>query len=285
MAVIVIGGPTAVGKSSLALEIAKVWDAVIVSADAMTVYRGLDIGTAKPSTTELENIKHYCINTRDIDEEYSVGEFVKDVDFVRREHPRVVIAGGTPYYLAALLRPMAPLPEGRPEIRAKLEKEGQLHQRLAEVDPISAQRLHPNDKVRLIRALEVYEITGRPLSEVQRDPPIRKPLDAPFYWLSRDDLRPAIGQRIQKMLQEGYLEECQRIISEGWSLDEKPLKSFAYRYFLQCAQGNISLAEAVSLTEVGTWHLARKQKTWSRNMGWKPMSLLEAKTEIEKEIS
>jgi tRNA dimethylallyltransferase len=282
MKTIVIGGPTAVGKSKLAIEIAKAWDAVIVSADAMTVYRDLDIGTAKPSLEELQEADHYCINIRDIDQGYSVGDFVEDVDRVFSDHPRVIIAGGTPYYLAALLRPMAPMPEGHHTIRAKLEKEPDLFARLQKVDPVIANRLHPNDRYRIIRALEVYEITGRPMSDVQNDEPKRKPLNAPVFWLSCDELRPRIGQRIDHMLEHGYLDECESIVKEGWDLGSKPLKSFSYRFFIQHILGNISLEEAILQTEIGTWHLARKQRTWSRNMGWKPIEIDVARNEIMK---
>ena len=162
MAVLVIGGPTAVGKSQLALDIAKQIQAPIVSADAMTIYRGLDIGTAKPSVKELEQVQHFCVDIRAYNEPYTVGDFVDDVYHVLRNFEHVIIAGGTPYYLNALFRPLAPLPESQPDVRASLEQLADPHKILRQVDPISADRLHPNDKVRVIRALEVFEITGRP---------------------------------------------------------------------------------------------------------------------------
>ena len=178
MAVLVIGGPTSVGKSQLALDIAKQIQAPIVSADAMTIYRDLNIGTAKPSATELEQVQHFCVDIRAYNEPYTVGDFVDDVFDVLSQFEHVIIAGGTPYYLNALFRPLAPLLQSQPDIRASLEHLPDPYKVLRQIDPVSADRLHPNDKVRVIRALEVFKITGRPLSEVQLDPPKRPALNA-----------------------------------------------------------------------------------------------------------
>lgn len=279
MAVLVIGGPTAVGKSQLALDIAKQIGAPIVSADAMTIYRELDIGTAKPSVQELNQVPHFCVNIRAYNEPYTVGDFVEDVYDTLDKFDHVIVAGGTPYYLNALFRPLAPLPESQPAIRTSLEQLSKPHERLEQVDPISAQRLHPNDTVRIIRALEVFEITGRPLSAVQQDPPKRSPLHAKVLWMDREDLRPRIGQRIDQMLQQGYLTECQRILDSDWNLQAKPLQSFSYKYWLTHLQGELSFEEARERTEIGTWHLARKQRTWARNIGWPPKSPTDIQTE------
>ncbi len=272
MAVLVIGGPTAVGKSSLSLKLAKAMNAPIISADAMTIYRGLDIGTAKPSKDEMDAVQHYCIDIRAYNEPYTVGDFVEDTRSIIDKHEHVIIAGGTPYYLNALFRPMAPLPESQPEIRLALETLESPHEHLKRIDPISAERLHPNDRVRIIRALEVYEITGRPLSNVQKDPPKHPPLEAKVLWLDRTELRPRIGQRIETMLYNGYLDECQSIIDRGWDSRAKPLQSFSYKYWLEHLLGTKNFEEAKERTEIGTWHLARKQRTWSRNIGWRSIT-------------
>lgn len=279
MAVLVIGGPTAVGKSNLALEVASQLNAPVVSADAMTIYRELDIGTAKPSDQDLNRVKHYCVNIRSYNEAYTVGDFVNDTHAVIQSHEHVVIAGGTPYYLNALFRPLAPLPESQPDIRSRLELLDNPHERLQQVDLVSAERLHPNDKVRVIRALEVFELTGRPLSEVQKDPPKRLPLDATILWMDRQELRPRIGQRIETMLDMGYIEECQKVLDEKWDLRSKPLQSFSYKFWLEYLRGEKSFEEAKERTEIGTWHLARKQRTWSRNIGWKPLDPTVARDE------
>ncbi len=279
MAVLVIGGPTAVGKSQLALDIAKQLQAPIVSADAMTIYKDLNIGTAKPSVKELQQVQHFCVDIRAYNESYTVGDFVDDVYDVLSQFKHVIIAGGTPYYLNALFRPLAPLPESQPAIRTSLEQLPDPHTVLRQVDPIAAERLHPNDKVRVIRALEVFEITGRPLSEVQLDPPKRPPLQAKVLWMDRENLRPRIGARIAQMLQGGYLEECQRILESDWDVQAKPLQSFSYKYWIRHLQGDLSFEEAKERTEIGTWHLARKQRTWARNIGWASISPEQARLE------
>ena len=266
--VFVLSGPTAAGKTGIALQLAEETGAHIVSADAMTVYRGLDVGTAKPSAELLDQYPHSCVDVRNLDEEFSVAEFCTAFDHACRDHERVLVVGGTPFYLAALVRPMADLPSANPEIRQRLEETGNLHAQLAEVDPLSAERLHPNDRVRLIRALEVYEITGVPLSLLHERGPQREPLAAPMAWLDHPDLRSRIDQRLDVMLQEGYLREATRIRAEGWPTSSKPLRSFAYRYMLQHLAGEMPLDEAVRCTKRDTWRFARKQRTWARGMKW-----------------
>ena len=268
MSSLIIGGPTATGKSALAIELAKEYSAVIVSADAMTVYRGLDVGTAKPSQEERQQVLHYGIDVREPTDPFSVGDFVKLVETVQQHHQHVIIAGGTPYYLAALVRPLAPLPESDPAVRERLNAIQDPYVLLGQIDPEMAERLHPNDKVRVVRALEVYELTGKTLSWLQRQPPKREPIKAEISWLDVDALRPRIGIRIEQMMANGYLEECKNLIEEGVDLSCKPLRSFSYRWMIHHIQGGCTRKEAIEKTEIGTWHLARKQRTWARNMGW-----------------
>jgi tRNA dimethylallyltransferase len=267
---LIIGGPTAAGKSAAALAIAEQYGAVIVSADAMTVYRHLDIGTAKPDAETLAGIPHLCINVRDPDGDFTVGDFVDAVDAATCEHEHVVVAGGTPFYLAALVRPHAPLPLGNPAVRATLETLPDPHARLTEVDPEIAARLHPNDRVRVIRALEVFTLTGVPMSEVQRRPPVRPPIDAEVVWLDRTGLRARIDARLASMMAGGYREEVEGLLAAGWGRDLKPMRSFAYRHIVAHILDNLDLDEAIRLTARDTWRLARKQRAWARSMGWDP---------------
>lgn len=268
MSVLIIAGPTGVGKSSLAFDIAKKNDAVLLCADAMTVYRGLDVGTAKPTQEEQQMVMHYGLDVCDIDQEFSVADFVALFDEVCAKHERVVVVGGTHFYLNALVDPMPEMPKAQPEIRARLEEEENLHQRLMSVDPEIADRLHPNDKRRIIRALEVYEVSGVPLSVHQKKKPSREKLVAPCLWLDRDDLRDRIFLRLQQMVKQGYWEECARIMKEGWDVRSKPLLSFSYRYMLSCLQENGDREEAIEKTGFGTWKLVRKQRTWGNGLKW-----------------
>ena len=282
MSVLVIAGPTGVGKSSLAFSVAKQFDAVLLCADAMTVYQGLDIGTAKPSQTERSEIQHYGLDMCRIDAEFSVADFVTLFDEVKAKHERVVLVGGTHFYLNALTSPMPEMPKAQPEIRARLEREENLHQKLLSVDPQIAQRLHPNDKRRIIRALEVYEVSGIPLSVHQKKEPKRKPLAAPCVWLDREDIRDRIMLRLEMMVEDGYWEECRQIIEEGWNVHSKPLQSFSYRYMLDCLLQNGDKKEAIEKTAFGTWKLVRKQRTWGNGLQWDVQHPQEAWDWIER---
>ena len=282
MSVLVISGPTSAGKSSLALRLAQLYGAAIVSADAMTIYRSLDIGTAKPSPIEQQMVPHYGIDIRNLDEDFSVADFTALFDQVCRKHERVIVVGGTHFYLSALISPLAPMPASNNEVRKKLSSMEEPYVFLQQVDPQMADRLHPNDKVRIIRALEVYLLTGRPMSDVQNDPPSRHPLQAPIIWLDHENLRERLRARLQQMLAQGYVEECIQILEHGWSRDLKPLKSFSYRYMLAHASGEMELDEALELTELGTWKLVRKQRTWARSLGWESSSIEAANAAAKK---
>jgi tRNA dimethylallyltransferase len=265
--VLILTGPTAAGKTQLAIELANQFGAALVSADAMTVYRQMDIGTAKPSPDLLADHPHACIDVRDVPAEFSVADFVRAVDRVCAANDRVIIVGGTPFYLSALVRPMADLPGADPAIRAELEALDDPHARLAEVDPDTAKTLHPNDRVRIVRALEVQRITGRPLSEVHRDGPGRAPLHAEVAWMDRIDLRGRIDRRLQRMAEQGYVQETEALLAQ-WGAGHKPMLSFAYRHLVEHVQCTLDLEEALRRTARDTWRMARKQRTWSRSMGW-----------------
>ena len=268
MGVVIIAGPTSVGKSSLALRMAEEYDAVIVSADAMTVYKGLDIGTAKPSREEQLRVPHYGIDQCNIDEEFTVIDFIELYEKVAKEHERVILVGGTHFYINTLIAPIPDIPLANQEIRSRLEQEENLYARLQEVDPVFAQHVHPNNKRKIIRALEVFEVSGIPLSVHHKKEPSRKPITAECVWLERDDIRERIALRIEKMVAQGYWEECERILDEGWSLQAKPLISFSYKYMLSCLQEGGDREEALEKTRLGTWKLVRKQRTWGKHLGW-----------------
>ena len=266
--VLLLAGTTASGKSSLALHLAQKFGAAIVSADAMTVYRGLDIGTAKPTEEERSLVPHYGIDVRNLDQEFDVSAFVETVDKAMCAHKHIVIAGGTTFWISALVRPLAVLPPGDPSVRQRLEALQNPHAELVKIDPETALRLHPNDRVRVIRALEVHQLTGKTQTQLHAAGPRRAPLDAQTVFLDHPSSPVRIDQRLQKMIHAGYVEEVQSVLDAGWSPDLKPLKSFAYRHLVEHCLGGLTLDEAIRRTSRDTRHYAKKQRTWARNLGW-----------------
>lgn len=266
--IFVLGGPTAAGKTELAIELAERFGARLVSADAMQVYRGMDIGTAKPAPELLARFPHDCVDVREVDEEFSVADFLRAVERARAESERVIVVGGTPFWLRALVRPLATLPPGDAELRARLEELEDPHARLAEVDPRSAARLHKNDRVRVVRALEVHALSGRPMSELWEEDAGQAGPPTVVAWLDREELRPRIAQRLSAMLAQGYLEEVRGLLARGYGPDHKPMRSLGYRHLSEHLRGEIPLDEAERRTERDTWQLARKQRTWARGLGW-----------------
>ena len=268
MSLLIIAGTTASGKSSLAVSLAKAHDAVIVSADAMTVYRGLDVGTAKPTPEERAATPHLGIDVRDIHEPFDVSDFVDLVENAKRQHPRVIVAGGTTFWLSALVKPLARLPPPSPQLRAELETIEDPHRTLADIDPAAAARLHPNDRVRVIRALEVFRITGETQTSIHSKGPRGAALSAEIIWLDREDLRERIDHRLRMMITTGYLEETERALVRDPTGKAKPLQSFAYRHIIAHLRGELELDEALCRTGRDTWQYARKQRTWARGLGW-----------------
>ena len=266
--VLIIGGPTASGKSALAVDLAEAWGGIVVSADAMTVYRGLDVGTAKPSAEDRARAPHRCLDLRDPHEDFNVADFLAEVDAARVAGRPVIVAGGTPFWLAALVRPLSRLPEPDPALRVELEQIDDLHGALAAVDPESAARLHPHDRVRLVRALEVFRLTGAPLSAAHAAGAGRPPVPHALVWLDRDDLQERIGDRLAQMVAGDYLGELRRALDAGAPPDCKPLKSFAYVHLVAHLREGLPWDEALRRTRRDTWRLARKQRTWARGMGW-----------------
>ncbi len=268
MGTLIIGGTTASGKSSLAIALAQKHGAAIVSADAMTVYRELDIGTAKPTQAELQVVPHEGINIRNIDEECDVSAFCDIVSAAKRKHEHIIIAGGTTFWLSALVRPLADLPPSDPTIRAKLEALPDAHLALQDIDPAAAERLHPNDKVRIIRALEVQALTGKTQTQLHAEGAVYPPIDAEVAWLDHADLASRIHTRVLQMIEDGYVSEVDQILTNGWLPDSKPLRSFSYKHMIEHHQGELDLEEALRRTERDTRHFAKKQRNWARSLGW-----------------
>lgn len=273
-------GPTASGKTDLAVELVRRLPLEIISVDSAMVFRGMDIGTAKPEAHILAEAPHRLIDILDPAEAYSAARFREDALAQMAEISAAgripLLVGGTMLYFRALQQGLATLPEADPEVRARLESEAQLrgwqalHERLAEVDPLSAQRIHPNDPQRLQRALEVYELSGRPLSELWRtQQEAGLPYRAVKLVVAPDD-RPAlhrrIAQRFEQMLQQGLVEEVEALYHRGDLGPELPsIRCVGYRQVWQYLAGELSREAMSERGIVATRQLAKRQFTWLRS--------------------
>ncbi len=280
-------GPTASGKTDLAVELVRRLPVEIISVDSAMIYRDMDIGTAKPGPEVLTEAPHRLIDILDPAEAYSVARFREDALQHMAEITTAgripLLVGGTMLYFRALQQGLAALPEADPELRARLEAEGAelgweaMHARLAEVDPISAQRIHPNDPQRLQRALEVYELSaGVPLSELwqqqQAEPPPYRVIKLAVAPDDRAALHERIALRFQLMLKQGLIEEVEALFRRGDLYPELPsIRCVGYRQVWQYLTGEISREEMVEKGIIATRQLAKRQFTWLRseeNLSW-----------------
>ena len=281
-------GPTACGKTSLSLSLAQALDAEIISVDSALVYEGMDVGTAKPSAEEQALIPHHLIDVRKIWQSYSAAEFCADanrlISQIHARGKRALLAGGTMLYFKALEEGLAELPEAdeavRAELKAQAERDGwiSLHNELQTVDPVSAQRIHPNDPQRLQRALEVYRLTGKPLSELhsQKQSGLRvAPLKIAMIPTERAWLHQRIEQRFVSMIDSGFVDEVRHLRKDSRIHAELPaMRSVGYRqlwrYLDQQADSdklNVSNSdEWVMQAIAATRQLAKRQLTWLRSM-------------------
>lgn len=267
MTVLVLAGPTAAGKTEAAIAVAERFDAVIVSADAMQVYRGLDVGTAKASPEERARARHFGIDVREVPEPFDAADFVDLADAVLAAHPRVVVAGGTHLYVRSFLRGLVDAPSVDAALRSRLEALPDKHARLQAVDPELAARLHPNDHVRIVRGLEVFEATGQRLSALHAaHAALPDRVQSVGLWLDRPDLQARIDARLVGMADHGYLDEVRGLLGR-YSGDEKPLQSLGYRHLVGHLRGELDLDEALRRTGRDTWEFARKQRNWARVLG------------------
>jgi tRNA dimethylallyltransferase len=268
---LVLSGPTGSGKSELAVSVAERIGAEIVNADSMQVYRGLDIGTAKPSAEELARIPHHLLGIITPDLNFTASDFrreaaavIADID---RRGKKVILVGGTGLYIRALLDGLVDSPDGDPELRlqfADLPGE-ELLRRLAQVDPETASRLHPNDRLRLIRALEVYSQTGRPISAFRSEHAFSGSYYNPLKMairVERQELYRRINLRVDRMLHDGLVAEVASQLALGYGRDLKALRSIGYKEISSFLAGEITLDEAVSLIKRDTRRYSKRQMTW-----------------------
>lgn len=281
---VLLAGPTASGKSDWALRLAGVLPVEIVSVDASQVYRGLDIGTAKPGTETRRRVPHHLLDIRDPTERYSAGQFAADarrlIGEIRARGALPVLVGGTLLYFRALVAGIVPLPAVDPAVRrgidARAERLGwpALHAELRHVDPAAAARIHPNDPQRIQRGLEVYQSTGRPLSDWQRDTGPGHELHLERWALVPGDraaLHARIAARCDVMLERGWLDEV-RALRARQDLDPslQALRAVGYGVLWAHLDGRLTLAQARERTIAATRQLAKRQLTWLRGeSGWR----------------
>ena len=286
--IIVVAGPTAVGKTQYAIELAKALDGEIVSCDSMQLYKYMDIGSAKPTAEELAQAKHYLVDDIDPRRPFSVAEYQKMASAAIREiHEKgkpAIISGGTGLYLNSLLYEMdfgADVADDgyRKELEDFAAEQGAeaLHARLAEKDPAAAERIHPNNIKKVIRALEAVEKGGkaiRPFTEVQKENPLYRPF---LIGLTRDrqELYDRINMRVDILMQQGLLEEVTGLFEMGLTEDNISMKGIGYKEIIQHLKGEYTLEEAVDKNKQNTRHYAKRQLTWFRRyekMNWFDLS-------------
>ena len=277
---ILLMGPTASGKTDFAISLCKRFPCDLISVDSALVYRGMDIGTAKPDADTLVRTPHRLIDFLDPEDNYSAGDFVRDAS---REMDEIfaagripLLVGGTMMYFRALTQGIAALPSADSELRRAIDAEAEergwpaLHAALAEVDPGAAARIEPNDRQRIQRALEVYRASGRSLSDWQKE---SEPFRTDTRWLKvglmiepRSRLHERIEQRLDQMLDSGFLDEMRRLQARpGLGADCPAMRSVGYRQFWQYLDGDISLDEARDRALFATRQLAKRQITWLRS--------------------
>lgn len=282
---VVIVGPTAVGKTKLSIELAKVLNGEIVSADSMQIYRYMDIGTAKPTVEERQGIPHHMIDVIDPGQEFSVAEYqrlaTQTIDDIHSRGKLPIVVGGTGLYIKSLLYPMnftdaSYDPELRKELQLQAEIMGKeyLHSKLQAVDPKTAARLHPNDVRRVIRALEVYHLTGKPMSEYDQG---LEQMDYKYnvaiigLTMDRAKLYQRINQRVDEMMKNGLLDEVKRMLEMGYTRDMISMQGLGYKELMEYLEGRVSLEEAIEVLKRETRRYAKRQLTWFRaqkDMAW-----------------
>lgn len=296
---ILIFGVTACGKSGLAFELAKKLKTDIVSIDSMKVYKRMNIGTAKPTIQEQEQIKYHIIDVVQPSDSFSVDRFLKlankSFDDLSKDNKPILAEGGTAMYIKAMLWGIFDGPGSDSQIRLKLKEiistEGleYLHQRLAICDPDAAQRIHPNDEKRIIRALEVFELTGKPISSFQNQFDTPAPKDWIMIGLKRDKEieNSRINARVKLMINQGLVDEVQSLLKEELPISQQAASAIGYAEIIAYLKGKINLEEAVEKIKINTRRLAKSQRTWFKrfeNVHWFDLEHKDSKDIIDDVI-
>ena len=275
---VVVCGPTGIGKTAAAIEIARRFNGEIIGADAMQIYRRMEIGTAKPTAEEQARVRHHLIDVVEPDEPFDASRYCELArQVIAGLHERSVlplVVGGTGLYIKALLHGVFQSAPPDPRVRRRLQKEavgrgpGALHRRLASIDPAAAGRIHPNDSFRIVRALETVEATGETISAHQQRHRFQ---DSPYRALKigldmdRDTLYDRINTRVDGMLQAGFLEEVRDLLAAGFDPQIKSMQSLGYRHMVAYLQSRLDWKEAVRTMKRDHRHYAKRQLTWFRS--------------------
>lgn len=275
--IIVIIGPTAVGKTKLSIELARMYNGEIISGDSMQIYRGMDIGTAKIKQTEMEGIPHHLIDIKNPDEEFSAAEFQElvreKITEISARNKLPIIVGGTGLYIQSAIydyhfseAPSDPDFRRGLEMRAEAEGNQVIHDELMKIDPISAEEIHPNNVRRVIRALEIYHCTGKTKEETQANQSPELIYDTALIGLTmeRDRLYERINLRVDLMVEEGLLDEVQALHDQGLR-DCQSIQAIGYKEIYLYLNGKISLVDAIEMLKQNSRRYAKRQLTWFRN--------------------
>jgi tRNA dimethylallyltransferase len=264
---VAVVGPTASGKSALALRLARARSGEIVSCDSLQVYRGLDIGSAKPTPEERAEVRHHLVDVADPGEAFSAAAYARlaraALGEIAARGRLAIVAGGTGLYLRALLQGLFEGPSRDEGLRRRLEAlaerfgDARVHRLLARVDPEAAGRIRPRDRVRVVRALEVYRVTGRPISDQQRGG--AEPLQGFRRLVER------VAARTREMLARGLVEEVRRLLGRGYGAELRPLRAIGYRQAVAVVRGEMTVAEAEGAIVTETMRFAKRQRTWFRH--------------------
>jgi len=273
--IIVVVGPTGSGKTGFAIRLARRFNGEIVGADSMQIYRCMEIGTAKPTPAEQAAVPHHMIDIVDPDQDFDAATYAKmATDTVCRIISRgrtAFVVGGTGFYIKALIHGLFEEGPSDPAIRRRLRQQaesdetGILHRRLQKIDSAAAEKIHPNDTYRIIRALEVFEVTGEPLTVFQQRHGFREQrfntLELGLTW-PRTVLYDRINQRVDEMMAQGFLDEVRQLLASGYGMDLKSMQSLGYRHLAAVIKGDLRLADAVTTLKRDHRRYAKRQLTW-----------------------
>ena len=294
-------GPTAVGKSEVGVVLACALGTDLLTADSRQVYRGMDVATDKPTPDQRQAVSHRLIDLVEPDQRFNAGlhrqAAVREIERLYREHKLPLVVGGTGLYIRTLIRGLCEAPQGDLAVRAALSQEarrhdkGYLHQELAKVDPESAQWLHPNDEVKIIRALEVQRLLGQPLSEVHRRHRAAGPSWSPLIlglMRDREVLYRRIEQRVERLFASGVVEETKGLLARGYGRDLPSMKGLGYRQVAGFLAGDYDYEEAVRRLKQDTRHFAKRQMTWFRrepDIKWVTVDEMEKPASVADRLS